>query len=68
MAPFIPKAIISRVNGNTSWRLSCALDAAAGCHGKRTANDLTLDQRRHLAVTYNTFEPVVLGIARQANV
>src|SRR5580704_18137329 len=57
-----------RVNGNTSWRLSLSVYATAGCHGKRTANDLTLHQRRHLAVTYNTFEPVVLRIARQTNV
>lgn len=44
------------------------MDAAVGCHGKRTANDLTLDQRRHLAATHNTFEPVVLGIAGQTDV
>jgi hypothetical protein len=29
---------------------------------------LTFDQRRHLAVTCEAFEPVVLGIARQTNV
>ena len=38
------------------------------CHRKGTANDLPGDKRQNLAMTFDAFEAIVFGVARQSNV